>query len=322
MRCIICNKEFNQTNILKIHINRHHNINKLTNEVNYIKSQIEIEDRTFDTVKDLYLEGYNVSDLKEMYGVSFANYIELLGIKRTNSESKKTKVYKDKIESTNMKRFGVKNPSQAKAIKKKKKETFLKNFGYENNFCNPKIRKVAQSHIDYEKAQESIRDTLIKKYGDSVYNPSQIPGVSVKIGESQKKRISKMTADERRRMTEKARANINYVSSQEIRIQTILNQLDVEYTANGFLYAYNWDLIFKNKVIIEVQGDFWHANPKFYKESDVLLDGLLAKDVWKKDNRKRKLIESKGYTVHYFWESDINNMTNEEIYNLLKEILC
>ena len=221
-----------------------------------------------------------------------------------------------------MKRFGVKNPSQAKAIKKKKKETFLKNFGYENNFCNPKIQKVAQSHIDYEKAQESIRDTLIKKYGDSVYNPSQIPGVSVKIGESQKKRISKMTADERRRMTEKARANINYVSSQEIRIQTILNQLDVEYTANGFLYAYNWDLIFRNKVIIEVQGDFWHANPKFYKESDVLLDGLLAKDVWKKDNRKRKLIESKGYTVHYFWESDINNMTNEEIYKLLKEILC
>lgn len=322
MRCIICNKEFNQTNILKIHINRHHNINKLTNEVNYIKSQIEIEDSTFDTVKDLYLEGYNVSDLKEMYGVSFANYIELLGIKRTNSESKKTKVYKDKIESTNMKRFGVKNPSQAKAIKKKKKETFLKNFGYENNFCNPKIQKVAQSHIDYEKAQESMRDTLIEKYGDSVYNPSQIPGVSVKIGESQKKRISKMTADERRRMTEKARANINYVSSQEIRIQTILNQLDVEYTANGFLYAYNWDLIFKNKVIIEVQGDFWHANPKFYKESDVLLDGLLAKDVWKKDNRKRKLIESKGYTVHYFWESDINNMTNEEIYKLLKEILC
>lgn len=322
MKCIICNKEFNQTNILKIHINKHHNVNKLTNEMNYIKSQIKIEDGTFDKVKDLYLEGYNVADLKEMYGVSFANYIELFGIKRTNSESKKTKVYKDKIESTNMQRFGVKNPSQSKVIKKKKKETFLKNFGYENNFCNPKIQKVAQSHIDYKKVQESIRDNLIKKYGDSVYNPSQIPGVAKKIGESQKKRMSKMTADERRQMTEKARANINYVSSQELRIQIILNQLDVEYTANGFLYAYNWDLIFKNKVIIEVQGDFWHANPKFYKESDVLLDGLLAKDVWKKDDRKRKLVESKGYTVHYFWESDINNMTNEEIYNLLKEILC
>lgn len=322
MKCIICNKEFNKTNILKIHINRYHNINKLTNEMNYIKSQIEIEDSTFDKVKELYLEGYNVGDLKEMYGVSFANYIKLLGIKRTNSESKKTKVYKDKVESTNMKRFGVKNPSQSKVIKKKKKETFLKNFGYENNFCNPKIQKIAQSNIDYEKVLSTTTSRLIEKYGPDVQNVSRIPGVGRKIGESQKKRISKMTADERRQMTEKARANINYVSSQEIRIQSILNQLDVEYTANGFLYAYNWDLIFKNKVIIEVQGDFWHANPNFYKEADILLDGLLAKDVWKKDNRKRKLVESKGYTVHYFWESDINNMTNEEIYNLLKEILC
>lgn len=101
----------------------------------------------------------------------------------------------------------------------------------------------------------------------------------------------------------------------------MLNQLNVEYTANGFLYAYNWDLIFKNKIIIEIQGDFWHANPKYYKETDILLDGLLAKDVWNKDNNKRKLVESKGYTVHYLWENDINNMTDEEIYKLLKKYI-
>ena len=322
MKCIICGKEFNQTNILKIHINRHHDTGKLMNEMNYIKSQIEIDDIGLNEVKDLYLKGYNVGDLKEMYNVSFSNYIELLGIKRTNSESKKTKIYKDKIETTNVKHFGVKNPSQSEEIKKKKKETFLKNFGYENNFCDTKIQKIAQSHIDYKKVQESTISNLIKKYGQDVYNVSQIPGTGKKISESQKKRFAKMTADERRPMTEKARSNIKYVSSQEIRIQSILNQLDVEYTANGFLYSYSWDIIFKNKTIIEVQGDFWHANPKFYKESDVLLDGLLVKEVWKKDVRKRNLIESKGYTVHYLWESDINYMTDEEIYKLLKDILC
>ena len=153
-------------------------------------------------------------------------------------------------------------------------------------------------------------------------NPAQIPGVGRKIGDSQRKRISNMTSTERRIMTEKARSNINYVSSQEMRIQTILNQVGIEYTANGFLYSYNWDLIFKNKTIIEVQGDFWHANPKTYRETDVLLNGLLVKDVWNKDNRKKKLIESKGYSVNYLWESDINNMTDEEIYNELKKILC
>jgi G:T-mismatch repair DNA endonuclease (very short patch repair protein) len=322
MKCIICNKEFSQTNILKIHINKRHNISKLTNEMNYIKSQIVIDDVTFDKIKDLYIKGYNVHDLKEMYNVSFASYIELLGIKRTNSESKKTEIYKDKIQSTNMKKFGVSNPSQSGIVKEKRKETFLKKFGYENNFCNTNIRKVAQTNIDYKKVQESTISSLIEKYGPNVHNVSQIPGVGKKIGDSQKKRISKMTEKERRTMTEKARMNINYVSSQEIRIHSILNQLDIEYTANGFLYSYSWDMIFRNKIIIEVQGDFWHANPKFYLGSDVLLGGLLAKDVWKKDERKRKLVESKGYKVHYLWETDINNMENEEIYNLLKEILC
>jgi G:T-mismatch repair DNA endonuclease (very short patch repair protein) len=322
MKCAICNKEFSQTNILKVHINRHHNIDELTNEINYIKSQIEIDDSEFDKVKNLYIEGYNVCDLKKIYGVSFSKYIEVLGLKRTNSESKKTQIYKNKIESTNLKKFSVKNPSQSEAIKEKKKQTFLKNFGYENNFCNKKIQKLAQSNIDYEKVYNTTRDSLIEQYGPDVYNVSQIPGVGKKIGNSLKKRISKMTENERRKMTETARSNIKYVSSQEIRIQAILNQLDIEYTANGFLYAYNWDLIFKNKIIIEIQGDFWHGNPKFYKESDVLLQGLSVKDVWDKDKKKRKAVESKGYSVYYIWENDINKMTDEEIYNLLKNILC
>jgi len=322
MKCIICNKNFEQNNHLKIHINKHHNVNKLPNEINYIKSQIDINDSDFEKVRELYLEGYNVGDLKKIYGVSFSKYIELVGIKRTPSESKKTKIYKDKIESTNIKRFGVKNPSQAIEIKEKKKKTFLKNYGYENNFCNQQTQKKAQEHISYEKVQETLKSNLTKKYGESVSNPAQIPGVGRKIGDSQRKRISNMTSTERRIMTEKARSNINYVSSQEMRIQTILNQVGIEYTANGFLYSYNWDLIFKNKTIIEVQGDFWHANPKTYRETDVLLNGLLVKDVWNKDNRKKKLIESKGYSVNYLWESDINNMTDEEIYNELKKILC
>jgi len=305
-----------------MHINRHHNIDELTNEMNHIKSQIGIENSVFDKVKDLYIEGYNVRDLKEMYGVSFTAYINLLGIKRTNSESKKTKIYKDKIESTNMDRFGVKNPSQSNEIKEKKKKTFLNNFEYENNFCNPEIRKYACLNIDYKKVQETLRSNLNEKYGESVINVSQIPGVGKKIGDSLREKFSKMTLEERRKATEKAREKINYTSRQEIRIQSILNQIGVEYTANGFLYSYSWDMIFKNKIIIEVQGDFWHANPKYYKGSDVLLRGLLAKDVWKKDARKKKLVESKGYSVFYLWENDINNMSDEEIYNLLKEILC
>jgi G:T-mismatch repair DNA endonuclease (very short patch repair protein) len=322
MKCFICQKEFQLTNHLKIHINFHHNVDEMTNEKNYIRSQKFISDADFEEIKKMYLEGYTAGDLKEKFGVSLGKYIELLGIKRSASESKKTNFYREKFEKTNLLKYGVSNPSQSKTIKEKKKQTFLKNFGYENNFCNSKIRIKAQKNIDYVKAQESLVSSLIIKYGSDVTNIAQIPGVGEKIGKSQKERLSKMTPEELREITRAARENVKYVSSHELRIQKILNELDIEYTANGFLYAYNWDFIFRNKIILEIQGDFWHGNPKFYKETDILLDGLSVKDVWSKDKNKREKVEKHGYKVYYLWENSIVKMTDEEIVEYLKEILC
>jgi G:T-mismatch repair DNA endonuclease (very short patch repair protein) len=324
MKCIICNKEFYKNNVLKIHMNKDHDIDKMTNEKNYIKSLLNNnnDENIFNDVKNKYLDGFTVDDIKNEYGVNFSNYILLLNIKRTASESKKTKKYIDKVTSTNLKRYNVVNPSQSAEVKEKKKDTFLKNFGYENIFCNDKIRKNAITKIDYKKVQETTKKTLKSKYGENITNVAQIPEVRLKISKTNKEVFSKKTKDELRKITEKARMNIKYISSLEIRIQTILNSLCIEYTANGFLYQYNWDLIFKNKKIIEIQGDFWHANPKFYKESDILLSGLYAKDVWEKDERKRKKAESNGYEVYYLWENDLNKLNDEEVIEKLKEILC
>jgi G:T-mismatch repair DNA endonuclease (very short patch repair protein) len=294
----------------------------MTNEMNYIRSQKPISDQDFEEAKNMYLKGYTGVDLKEKYGVNFGQYVKLLGIKRTASESKKTKLYKEKVEKTNLLRHGVTNPSQSKLIKEKKKKTFLEHFGYENNFCNSRIQIKAQKNIDYIKAQESLQSSLILRFGPNVTNIAQIPGVSEKISASQKKRFDKMTPDELREMTRIARESVKYVSSHEIRIQKILNELDIEYTANGFLYSYNWDFIFRNKIILEIQGDFWHANPNSYKETDILLDGLSVAEVWDKDKRKKEKVEKNGYTVHYLWETDILQMSDEDIIEYLKKILC
>ena len=80
-----------------------------------------------------------------------------------------------------------------------------------------------------------------------------------------------------------------------------------------FLARYNFDFIFKNKKILEIQGDFWHANPNIYHLDDELLKNWYAEDVWKKDKRKKEKIESLGYTVLYLWESEINKMTDDDI---------
>ena len=265
MECLICKKEFIKKNHLKIHINHHHPNNKLENEVLYLKSlETKIPINLID-IKNMYLDGSTIDDIKKKYGVSVGNYILLLGIKRTASESKKTKQYKDKFEKTLIDRYGVKNPSQSEDVKLKKKNTFFKNYGYENNFNNETIRKYAISKINYTEVLKKSKETLKLRYGDNIINPAQLGWVKEKISKSQKDRLSKLSTDELRSLTEKARGNLKYVSKQELRIQSILNELNITYTANGFLYSYNWDLIFKNKIIIEVQGDFWHGSPKLYK---------------------------------------------------------
>jgi G:T-mismatch repair DNA endonuclease (very short patch repair protein) len=318
--CIKCRDTFSKTNLLKLHINRKHDINPIENEKNFIKSQVPLSDDDFTNAVQMYMNGYTVYDVKEKYGASFALYIELLGIKRTASESKKTSVYKNRVEKTNLSKLGVKNPSQSKIIKDKKKETFLKNHSYENNFCNYDIRTFAQKSIDYEKVKESNSQTVLVRYG--VSNIAQVPSVSAKISVSLKERCKNMSDTERRKMTEKARSSVKYVSKLENRVQFLLNALNVEYTANSFLYSYSWDLIFRNKVILEIQGDFWHANPNMYKPNDTLLDGLLAKDVWYKDEKKKKTAEKNGYSVFYLWENEINKMNDKELIQKLKEIIC
>ena len=322
MKCIICNDEISCNIHLKKHINKYHNIDNLNNEINYIKSQSNISDEDLNDIKKMYISGYNSYDIKIKYNINCSNYIELLGIKRTNSESKKTLIYKNKVETTNLKNYGVKNPSQSENIKEKKKQTFLSNSGYENNFCNKETQNKAQKNIDYDKTQKSLIKTLKLKYGIDITNIAQIPGVGDKISVTKKKMFSTMSECDRRKYTEKARSYINYVSSLELRIQSILNDLSITYTANGFLYSYNFDLIFKNKLILEIQGDFWHANPIIYKSEDIILKGLYAKDLWKKDEQKKKKVESKGYKIYYLWESEINKMSDDNIITFLHKILC
>lgn len=65
---------------------------------------------------------------------------------------------------------------------------------------------------------------------------------------------------------------------------------------------------FDKKVIVEVYGDFWHANPKKYNETDILPHfpkKKPAKNIWKYDNKRQQFLESLGYKVIILWESDI-----------------
>ena len=313
MNCIECNKKINNKNVLKKHLLFWHAQDKTSLDIEklFIKSVTKFSDKEIDIVKKEYLDGYTVNELRQKYNFEFSNLIILLGIKRTASESKKTEKYKQKYTGTCIERYGVDNPSKVEKIKEKKKRTFIKHYKYENNFCNKNIKQKAFKNIDYVKVWKSNKKTLKSKYG--VENFSQIPFVRKKISEAQKKKCSAYSYEKRMQLTEAARNAVKYTSSLEKRIAYILDILNVEYTKNVFLYCYNVDFLFNHKIILEIQGDFWHGNPTFYKINDILLGDLKVKDVWEKDKRKKEVLENNGYTVLYLWENEINKMTDDAL---------
>jgi hypothetical protein len=95
--------------------------------------------------------------------------------------------------------------------------------------------------------------------------------------------------------------NGNNVSKLEKRIYELIGDSRVIHQKH--LGPYSYDLCF-NKKIIEINGTYWHADPRIYKnESQVLVHGKVA-DIRKKDKLKREYAKEKHYDFMVIWELD------------------
>lgn len=76
----------------------------------------------------------------------------------------------------------------------------------------------------------------------------------------------------------------------------------------------------KEKIVIEVFGDYWHANSKYYKKNDYIKDKL-AEEIWRDDNKRKEKLTNNGYNYISFWESEIRINTKYiiEFLKLIKE---
>lgn len=263
-------------------------------------------------------------------GLDLSKYFKLLGIKRTASEEHQTKRYKNLHKSVMLDKYGVENISQADHIKRKKEETVFKHFGVRHNFmlddCKEKAMQGYQDKINSlgykEEWLEKYKNTCLEKYG--VINVAQDKDIKKKISNSNKKRMANLSIDERRQMTAKARASWNeqnsWTSSIEIRVQKLLKQEGMNFQPHITLYDYNYDILIGDN-IIEINGDFWHANPKTYSEDDFLFEGLSVKEVWEKDRRKKEIAEKNGKNVIVLWECDIIALSDQQLIEVIKTCL-
>lgn len=82
---------------------------------------------------------------------------------------------------------------------------------------------------------------------------------------------------------------------------------------------YYFDIKIDN-ILIEVQGQYWHADKRIYKENDIVHHGIKAKNIWKYDKIKKHIGEKNNYYILYIYEYDYKQNKKQTIDKLINEI--
>jgi very-short-patch-repair endonuclease len=334
-KCKKCEQHKNNPRILRIHwgtIHRNSYKNYETFYGDYIQLARGITEENIKNIVEEYSLGVSRPDLQKKWGFDVTEILKSKSIKiRTISDSRKTENYKTKHRNTTLKNWGVENISQSDVVKEKKKKTFIKHFGYKNNFCNEEIlrkAKIIQRENFTQNREEIIKrqkDGMIKNWG--VDNVSKHPIISKKISETHKILNANKTIEEKRKQTfacRNALLQTQYTarSNLERRIEEIIKILSYKIKFNKIVCRKNVDILLTEiKVIIEIQGTYFHADPRKYKPTDYFKQfNCTAGDIWKKDNNKKILFENNGYKVYHLWEKEINEMSDGQIIEFIIKI--
>lgn len=107
-------------------------------------------------------------------------------------------------------------------------------------------------------------------------------------------------------------------SKLEMRIFEILAKETKDLVSQFFMGPYAYDICHPDsKKIIEINGTYWHADPRLYEEDDILFGGRTASEIWDSDKVKQAYAEEKGYEVYLLWEKDYCSDPNTSITNAL-----
>ncbi len=116
------------------------------------------------------------------------------------------------------------------------------------------------------------------------------------------------------------------ISKPERDIANELNSIGIEFKSqfhiNGLPYTYDFHILNTN-IIIEFQGDYWHANPIKYKSGQFIkiqrVGKKLVDDIWARDLLKKESANKFGYNVIQIWQNDYKNFGFQYIIDKLKE---
>jgi len=203
---------------------------------------------------------------------------------------------------------------EADRRKELKRVKMSKAFSGENNPFYGKTHKKSTLKIIKEK-------TAIWREG---LNEQEKEKISIALSNSQKKiyqdNPKKYIESKRKAGLISCKSRIRYQMNE---IEKIVNN---ELKNRGLLFKYSVILGFKqfdfgnkkHRILIEVQGDYWHANPKVYKNNQL---NEMQKNNIIKDKEKNEFASKHNMKLFYIWEQDIRQ-GNFKVLDQIKEIIC
>ena len=257
------------------------------------------------------------------YDVSVGNVYVMMDMKnlkrRTLKEAANSEQKKNLLKKTCLERYGTTNVlSKGTSFYEKRNKTVKDRYGVDNVFQTKEVKEKIRNSIferfgDYQGFYEYCSKKFKEKYG--VENPWMLESVQEKCVNTKLRKYGSINCN-----------NIHFLSSIHQKVSEFFNSLNIEHeNENTSLLRFkdevgklHWpipDIHLLNQysnIIIEVNGDYWHANPAFYKKNDLIrrFDGYVkAQDIWKKDLWRNSNIESLGYKILVVWESEISDGT-------------
>lgn len=177
-----------------------------------------------------------------------------------------------------------------------------------------------------EKNRQRMNDPVFKeKFIKAVNNPDRIQKISqaakrmweiAKINDIEK--IKRMLYSGRNKQYDFKGIKMNsieYLVAQLLDGMYLKFEYETQFTFGTSTFIPDFYLKEYN-IVIEVYGDYWHANPEIFDSTKTVFRTPVL-EIWKRDKRKQEIFLENGIQYIILWEDKINNNITE-----IKELLC
>ena len=280
-----------------------------------------------DRVKETCLERYGVEyypQTKEYKSKAIKSSKQKYGVDHYS----KTNEFKEKIIKTNTDKYGVDWYYQTDEFKQKAKDASLRKYGTEYYMKSLDYRNNIKGkfHEILDKAGY-IKDgyKLISYNGDGnyeIYCPKCNNNFIINSNNQYYNRhknhqeICTICNPLHKSYSCGEKELAEYVSS-------IYSDVILE-NDRSIIHPYELDIYFPDlRLAIEYNGDYWHANPKYYSEDHIIGD-ISAKEVRKKDKQKINRCIKAGIELLIIWEDDWINrqdVVKQELSDIITELV-